>query len=293
MKEKTRGKGTTGKILIIIVLLAAVTGCCVFLLNMQNERDRQVKAAEAEAAIAESANAKVSDAAVAERDIAVAEMTGEVIEVGTPKAVLVDYETEDAERVIGYLEKAGFEAVRSEDVNDLDPAEFDALVIPGGHNITPSVYGAEPDEHTYGTDLEKDKMQIRAIELFVDAGKPVLGICRGEQVLNVAFGGTINQHIPGWHKRYRDVTIQEGSWLYDMMGATASVYHFHHQCIDKLGDGLTATQWDAGDGHIEAIEHESLPVYGLQWHPDSMEETGVEVFAEFRETVQENMRYQR
>lgn len=239
------------EVVVIILLILAIAVCTCILISMHNKK----------------------------------EITA--IETTPPKAALVDYDTEDAERVIGYLELAGFEAERVEDVDSLDPSDYDALIIPGGHNITPSVYGAERDEHTYGTSLKKDKMQINAIHKFVDAAKPILGICRGEQVLNVAFGGTINQHIPGWHKLYRDVNIQEGSWLYDLLGEKASVYHFHHQCIDMLGEGLIATQWDAEDNHIEAIEHESLPVYGLQWHPDSMDEAGVKVFESFKEIVVE------
>ncbi len=240
-------------IVVIVLLILAVAACTCILINMHRKITEQEQIA--------------------------------AIEKTPPRVVLVDYDTEDAERVIGYLELAGFEAERSEEVDSLDPSRYDALIIPGGHNITPSVYGAERDKHTYGTDLEKDKMQINAIKKFVEAKKPILGICRGEQVLNVAFGGTINQHIPGWHKLYRDVVIQEGSWLYEAFGEKMSTYHFHHQCIDKLGEGLVATQWDAEDDHIEAIEHESLPVYGLQWHPDSMEETGVKVFESFKEIV--------
>lgn len=207
-----------------------------------------------------------------------------------PCAVVVDYDTKSSQSVIEKLEEADFDVDRIEDIKSLDMSKYDALVIPGGNNITPSVYGAERDEHTYKTNLEKDHLQIEAVQMFARAGKPVLGVCRGEQLVNVAFGGTIDQHIPGWHKYYRDVKIQEGTWLYDEFGDTVHAYHFHHQCVEKLGKGLVATQWDAEDGRIEGYVHESLPVYGLQWHPDGMDDgDGLVVFKSFREIVKFNM----
>lgn len=166
----------------------------------------------------------------------------------------------------------------------IDVSRYDGLVIPGGHNIDPRMYGAERAPETYGTNIKKDKIQVYMIQQFAKANKPVLGVCRGCQVVNVAFGGTICQHIPGWHKWDRTVKIKKGSWLYNAYGSKASTYHFHHQCVQKLGDGLVATQWDVSDGRIEAIEHKTLPVYGVQWHPDAMETRGYGVFREFRNT---------
>ena len=205
------------------------------------------------------------------------------------RAVIVDFDTEGAAKTAVFLQKAGYETTRIGDIEELDPAEYDVLIIPGGHNITPSVYGAERDEHTYGTNIDIDHLQIEAVHMFADAGKPILGLCRGQQLINVAFGGTINQHIPGWHKLFRDVNIDESSWLHDLLGDTASVYHYHHQCIDELGEGLYATQWDAEDGVIEAVEHETLPIYGLQWHPDSndMGEEGTRILEYFRTEIVE------
>ena len=164
----------------------------------------------------------------------------------------------------------------------IDVSRYDGLVIPGGHNIDPRMYGAKRAPETYGTNIKKDRIQVNMIQQFAKANKPVLGVCRGCQVVNVAFGGTICQHIPGWHKWNRNIKIKKGSWLYKAYGPKASVYHFHHQCVQRLGDGLIATQWDTGDGRIEAIEHKTLPVYAVQWHPDAMEAKGYGVFREFR-----------
>ena len=160
---------------------------------------------------------------------------------------------------------------------NIDLNDYDALILPGGSNITPSVYGAEKAPETYGCNLENDELQVGMARMFIDAGKPILGVCRGQQILNVTFGGTLEQHIPGWHKGFRVANIQEGTFLYDLFGDSEDVYHSHHQCIDVLGEGLYATEWDADDGRIEGIEHESLPVYGIQWHPERMKERGVAV----------------
>jgi len=86
------------------------------------------------------------------------------------------------------------------------------------------MYGAERDPRTKNTDEEKDKFQFAAVQLFIDAKKPILGICRGEQLVNNVFGGTTIQHMDeGWHKLDRKVRIAEGSWLYDLLGNEAGI----------------------------------------------------------------------
>ncbi len=195
--------------------------------------------------------------------------------------VLVYDNDQDNQRVVKMLENNG---CRAEMLwSNVDASSYDALVIPGGHNIDPRMYGAQRAPETYGTNIEKDKAQIAMIKKFADAKKPVLGLCRGCQVINVAYGGTICQHIPGWHKWNRMVKISSSSWLYGAYGAKASVYHFHHQCVERVGNGLVATQWDASDGRVEAVEHKTLPVYGVQWHPDTMGDRGNAVFKKFRD----------
>ena len=197
-----------------------------------------------------------------------------------PKVLVYDYD-QDNQRVVTMLQNNG---CRAEMLwSNVDPASYDALVIPGGHNIDPKMYGAQRAPETYGTNINKDKAQIAMIKKFTAAKKPVLGLCRGCQVINVAYGGTICQHIPGWHKWNRMVKISSKSWLYGSYGAKASVYHFHHQCVEKVGKGLVATQWDASDGRVEAVEHKTLPVYGVQWHPDSMGDRGNAAFKKFRD----------
>ena len=208
-------------------------------------------------------------------------------------ALVVDDNTLDAKRVGICLKRAGFKVKRVYKRSEVSVKEYDAIVIPGGHNITPSIYGAKRSHYTYGTDSAKDKLQIYAVKMFKKAKKPILGICRGEQLVNVALGGTINQHIgtrkgnksgskKGWHTGYRKITIRKDSWLYPIYGKTQSVVHSHHQCVKKLGKGLRVTQWDSQSGIIEGYEHKSLPVYGVQWHPDHWKPNdGDKLFEEF------------
>ena len=108
---------------------------------------------------------------------------------------------------------------------------------------------------------------------FVKARKPVLGICRGHQFINVFFGGSLCQHIPeaDLHtgSKAHTVAAEEGSVLKELYGPSFSVNSTHHQAVKKLGDGLRATAfWD--DKYVEATEHTSLPIISMQWHPEAM-----------------------
>lgn len=163
----------------------------------------------------------------------------------------------------------------------VNPARYDGLVLPGGGDIDPALYGKKRNSHCFGIDRKLDEFQIGVALKFAKAGKPVIGLCRGVQVINVAFGGTLYQHINGWHIGSRKVKIAKGSWLYSMFGATETTSHSHHQCALKLGQGLKATQWDARDKHIEALEHTEYPVYGLQWHPERMGARGTAIAKKF------------
>lgn len=187
------------------------------------------------------------------------------------------------QRVVKHFSKVGVEVTTVYDINQVDPALYDGLVIPGGNNIDPRVYHAKRSKKTYGTDINKDWLQIEAVKRFAAAGKPVLGLCRGCQVINVAFGGTIKQHIR-WHKGFRKVRNVKGYWMYRMYGKTRKTYHYHHQCVARLGSGLVATSYDSRSRHIESIQHRKLPVYGIQWHPDcKVGRQGYRVFESFRD----------
>ena len=186
----------------------------------------------------------------------------------------------DSERKM--LEKYGYD-VTVGCPGRVDPDDWDGLVVPGSKkNVHPKWYGAAKDPHTNEGDLKLDKDQIRITRQFVEAKKPILGICRGCQLVNVVMGGTLIQHIgaerggeesgkwEGYHRGNRMITIKKGSWLYEELGKTALVRHSHHQCVDRPGQGFIVTQFDRESGLIEGMEHESLPIYCLQWHPDLM-----------------------
>lgn len=207
------------------------------------------------------------------------------------RILMVD-DQEENDRVVDRFEKLGC-SVKTEasfDINSVN--KYDALIIPGGNNITPSVYGQERSQYTSDTDLEKDRTQIEAVEAFADEGKPIFGICRGCQLINVAFGGTLNQGNGEYHEGWHKVRISENSIFYTVFGSEVDAYHYHKQSIGKIADGFVATQWDSEDySMIEAIEHEALPIYGLQWHCDAikMHEAGEQACQAFIDVIREYM----
>ena len=165
-----------------------------------------------------------------------------------------------------------------------DPASvlprLDALVLTGGSDLNPAAYGAARHERTKGLRDFRDDAELSLVRAALDQGVPFLGICRGLQVLNVALGGTLHQHVPDvvGHKghsgdagRYSRlaVTVAPSSRLGKAMGDTAVVSHYHHQAIDRLGAGLTACAW-SDDGLIEGVELEDHPfAVAVQWHPEA------------------------
>jgi putative glutamine amidotransferase len=175
-----------------------------------------------------------------------------------------------------------------------DPAEaldlVDGLVLAGGADIDPGSYGAAPHEKTAGTVPERDAYEIALTRGAIERDMPLLGICRGMQLLNVACGGTLLQHLPesfGHHEHRRvlgsfdgadhDVELREGTLAMRVVGETrhATKSH-HHQGIDRLGEGLVVSGVSAMDGLPEAIElPESRFVLGVQWHPEADETSAV------------------
>ena len=172
--------------------------------------------------------------------------------------------------VVWAFSTAGVKVTTVYRLSKVKPSKYDGLIIPGGLNdVTPVLYGAKRSKKTYKPDRALDRLQIKAVKRFAKAGKPVFGICRGFQVINVAFGGTLKQHI-GSHSGFRTVKNARRSWIRKVFGYKEKTYHAHHQGIKKLGKGLIATSYDIKSGEIEAFEHKSLPVYAVQWHPEAM-----------------------
>ena len=161
---------------------------------------------------------------------------------------------------------------------------LDGLVLTGGGDLDPASYGAAPHSRTgYVRDF-RDSAELRLVSAALDDGVPFLGICRGLQVLNVALGGTLHQHVPdvvgddrhclspGRYNRF-PVTVAPGTRLAKALGQeTVEVSHYHHQAVDRLGPGLTATSWSS-DGLVEGAEVEDHPfAVGVQWHPEADED---------------------
>jgi putative glutamine amidotransferase len=157
---------------------------------------------------------------------------------------------------------------------------FDGLLLVGGGDIEPERYGAERHPSLYGVDGSRDAVEIALVHVADRAGVPLLAICRGCQVVNVAFGGTLHQHIPdlpdtlmhgvpgGGDEVLNHVSIDGSSLLARACGATevgASCHH--HQAIDRLGDGLRVAAL-AKDGLVEAVERPGGFLLGVQWHPE-------------------------
>lgn len=187
---------------------------------------------------------------------------------------------------VGALRRAGVQPVilPALPTGDLDGllAGFAGLVLAGGGDVDPARYGAEPHPTVYGINAERDELELALVPAALARGLPVLAICRGLQVVNVACGGTLWQHLPdveGWDvhgdptakRRIRhDVEVQPDSRLAAALGGPrveACVSH-HHQGVAEVGQSLVPVAW-TGDGLVEGLE----PVGGgwlvaVQWHPE-------------------------
>ncbi|MFI6684515.1 gamma-glutamyl-gamma-aminobutyrate hydrolase family protein [Streptomyces sp. NPDC050485] len=159
-------------------------------------------------------------------------------------------------------------------------ARLDGLVIAGGADVEPVRYGAEPSPRTGPPARDRDAWELALIDAALASGTPLLGICRGLQLLNVALGGTLVQHLEG-HTNGRGVfgshTVKPvpGTLYASLVPEASDVPTHHHQCVDRLGTGLVASA-HAEDGTVEAAE---LPgpgwVLGVQWHPEMGTDTRV------------------
>ena len=187
------------------------------------------------------------------------------------------------DRALHALEVAGGAPILIDITADArpDPAQLAdrcaGLVILGGADIDPAFYGERPHPATYGVDADADRYEIGAVQQALDHGTPMVGICRGMQVINVACGGTLVQDLgadtahhgpPDAIMVTQRVQIDADSRLGGILGRTEiAVRTGNHQAVRDVADGFTVVA-RAGDGVVEAIEHVSAWVIGVQWHPE-------------------------
>ncbi|MCK5685146.1 gamma-glutamyl-gamma-aminobutyrate hydrolase family protein [bacterium] len=173
------------------------------------------------------------------------------------------------------------------------------VLFPGGNDIEPEFYNEPPDKKLGEVDKDLDLFQIEVLNLAIAQKKPVLGICRGIQIVNVALGGTLIQDIPTHFNtptlRHMQKTISfdtdheikivPGSRLYELFGTHIMVNSRHHQSIKNPGKGLVVTAL-APDGVIEAAQHKTLPIDLVQWHPELMMQKNKDMLPLFKTFIQ-------
>lgn len=191
------------------------------------------------------------------------------------------------ERYVAALRRAGARPVLLPGP-ELDPspellAPFAGVMLAGGGDVDPRHYASWRDDRVYGVEPERDELEMAMVKAGVEAGIPILAICRGAQIVNVAFGGSLHQHLPGALGRgahgdptsgvlvTHGVQVADGSRLAaavgtDRLGACTSI---HHQGIERVGEGLVPVGW-SDDGLVEALEPVDTDAWlvAVQWHPE-------------------------
>ncbi|WP_405579151.1 gamma-glutamyl-gamma-aminobutyrate hydrolase family protein [Streptomyces sp. NBC_01190] len=159
-------------------------------------------------------------------------------------------------------------------------ARMDAVIVSGGPDVDPGRYGQVPHPRTVPALPERDAWEAAVLQAALERGRPLLGVCRGMQLLNVVLGGTLVQHLdghvgePGRFGSHR-VTPVSGTLLAGLMPEAADVPTYHHQAVDRLGSGLTAAA-HADDGTVEAVEAAGGGfALGVQWHPEAGTDPGL------------------
>lgn len=183
-------------------------------------------------------------------------------------------------------------------------ASLDGVVLPGGGDLDPGLYGEVRGDACYDVNHDQDRLDAAVARHAIDAGLPLLGICRGHQLLNVLYGGTLIQDmapgtvahrepapVPGagpwaWH----EVTVQAGSKVAALYGGESGgvnvkIASGHHQAVARVAGGLRATAV-AHDGTVEALEDPDRWVASVQWHPEALELPAAERLAPFRAFIE-------
>lgn len=191
--------------------------------------------------------------------------------------VLISRSPESSGLYEAAVEKAGGEALS---FHCPDPEmDFDALILAGGGDMDPSEF-SEPDQGSCDIDRPRDAAELALVSRCVYENKPILGICRGHQVVNIALGGNLYQDLPPKLRqihaqteegkdRFHPIRVSMMTMLGDLYGSEMTVNSSHHQANRQFGQGLYATAWDE-IGVVEAMQHGSLPIWTVQFHPEQM-----------------------
>lgn len=169
---------------------------------------------------------------------------------------------------------------------DADPealaARLDGIIFSGGADLHPDRYGAAADPRLGAVEPDRDGFEFALLEAAMHVRRPLLGICRGHQLLNVWAGGTLLQHVEleqgdghprfGEHRgeRSHPVRLTRGSLAHRLYGEETAVNSLHHQVVDVVGADLLVSG-RSPDGTVEALEHPRLPVLSVQWHPEALD----------------------
>jgi putative glutamine amidotransferase len=172
-------------------------------------------------------------------------------------------------------------------------ARFDGVVMPGGGDMDPARFGQEPLPQSERPMRHDDDLDFGVVSAVLALGLPTLAICRGMQVVNVALGGTLVQHLEPGPVAHRDAVheVEVEGWLREITGADRfPVSSYHHQAVDRVGADLSVVA-RAADGCIEALAHRGGALLGVQWHPEDLHATSTQDAALFADLVERAAKY--